>query len=228
VPDGNSIQAIQLTYDETDELRFLSELDSWCPVSPSLPGASLTRRTEWLAARVALKRLLGVLSLNLALKTDSAAPYPVLVDSVTLRPSDYFVSWAHTHKCVVAGVSREPVGVDVEAASRSVSKVLKRIASEEEISRTREIRSHDGQPIPAELAIWCGKEAMAKATGLGMKWGLKNFEFTSEHRGVWLIKTDKEGPRKVSTAAVSLFLREGWLVAFAGTQPQLLKGPTWN
>ncbi len=228
MPDVNTIQAIQLTYEPSDELRLSEELAGWCPVPQSLGEASVTRRVEWLAARVALKRLLGLLSLDLVLEPNSTAPYPVLRQAITHFPTAFHVSWAHTVDCVVVGVSRLPLGVDIEAADRCVLKVLDRIASEEERIRTRAIKSHDGQPVPQGLALWCGKEAMAKATGLGMKWGLKNFEFTTENGGAWLVKTHREGPRNIPTAAVGLFLRGRWLMAFAANQPEVLDGPVWN
>lgn len=228
VVDMNSIQAILLTYEASDEARFLAELEGWCAVSPSLAGASETRRVEWLAARVALKRLLGLFSPNLVLSPESTEPYPVLEEAVTRRPSMLSVSWGHTHHCAVVGVSTLPFGVDVEAMDRSVSKVLNRIASPKEVSRTQKIHCQDGQPAPSGLALWCGKEAMAKATGLGMKWGLKNFELLSESGGAWLVKVDKEGPRKIPSAAVGFFRQGQWLVAFAGSHPQISKGPVWN
>lgn len=188
-----------------------------------LDKLSLTRRSEWIVSRFLLKQLLGAFSLSAEWSKNAEYGFPELRDPETKNLLPWQVSWSHTERFAVAALSRFSVGIDAEPFSRSVEKILNRVASSEEVQAFCPPRFGDREVDPP-LALWCAKEAAAKATGLGMRWGLKNFEVGPERENVWEVKVLQEGPRRFHQLGVRFVEREGCLLAIACERAQLL-GP---
>ncbi|MEW6264791.1 MAG: 4'-phosphopantetheinyl transferase superfamily protein [Thermodesulfobacteriota bacterium] len=130
----------------------------------------LKRKREFLAARLALKKL--------ARRLDPAGPEvkastietlaedgikPAL--SVDGRKIDLYVSVAHDRRFVVAAAGYHPLGVDVEEASDKVIRGESAFTSD----RERKLIETSGLPrVRAATRVWTLKEAAAKALGLNL------------------------------------------------------------
>lgn len=211
-----------------DSVRLASDLSKWCDVPESINSAHLTRRSEWFAARFSLFTLLQQLGSSAKLVMHPVHGYPELQESNPKTNSNLFTSWSHSDDFVAVVVGKSPVGVDVEPVNRSVEKVRERIATDEEFAKfeTNPLVI-EGQAIPTSLALWCAKEAVAKASGLGMRWGLKNFELQWREGEIWPVTITQHGPRALKDPAIRYSLREGFLVAVCGSRAELLEPPSW-
>lgn len=112
--------------------------------------SSHARRCEWLAVRALLKELLGV---------------PAVVEydqsgKPSLRGCKHFLSISHTNGYVAVALSPEPVGLDVELATREVGAVYRRFMRDEELA---------GVPVSmvnrTKLLRWTSSEALYKLVG---------------------------------------------------------------
>lgn len=208
---GNiGIHTASLRFLERDAAALHSELADEYSSFYSLTKASRARETEWLASRVLLRRFLRRLGLNLNLKMDPDFGFPELIDPVTQTPAPFFASWSHTENRIVAAGSDLPVGIDIERWDRPVAHLLRRFACDGETE------------LLSPIELWCAKEAVAKATGLGMRWGLKNFEVLGKEGPVWKVGIRNAGPRLLKDPAVVFSTQEPYLIALCGERAQLL------
>ncbi len=192
---------------------ILPGLDGCCDVPTDLDAMHPARRWEWIQARVMLFEWLEKRQIDARLVMNAEFGYPEIVDKHTGRPLDYFSSWSHTLDFVVVVVARKPIGVDVEALDREVGKSIARIADADEMECfARDLRAHASE-LPAPLALWCAKESIAKAGGLGLRAGLKNFRLSPDADGRWSVSLRRQGPRPLADAVVSFCRRERFLVA---------------
>ena len=111
------------------------------------------QRTEWLACRVAVRRLVeaqGGVYTGLY-KDDYGKPH--------LRDLPWFISISHTGGWAAAVLHQSrPVGIDIEPIRDQFQRVVPRILSPGEISHAA------GQP--SRLAVyWCAKESLYKLYG---------------------------------------------------------------
>jgi len=135
-------------------------------------------RLRFVACRAVLRRLLAACL--------TTAPTEVRLVEETygkLRLADPHASpkWtfnvAHSGRlgCVALGLAR-PIGVDVEAPRQPVNLDLmcSKILSENEMQQYRRVASEDR--LPTFLRLWTLKEAVAKATGWGLRLPLAEIE----------------------------------------------------
>lgn len=216
------ISASSLRYSEHDAERLQGDLGGWCDVPSELDSAHLTRRAEWFASRVAVLKMLQANQLRAQLKMHSIHGYPELQSQSPLE-----VSWAHTRGFVFAALSEKALGVDTERLDRPMGSVADRISNPSE-RRLLENLFVEGVAVPSALALWCAKEAAAKASGLGMRWGLKNFELQPSDRGVWPLILRQPGPRAIHDPAVRFAVQDEFLVALCTERTLLLRSLTWN
>lgn len=225
VVDLTAIKIAWLCHGPSDSERLEREWGEGCGVPKEIEGVAITRRSEWLVARVTLRKMLDHFVLKARLDKNAEFGFPELRDPTSNVKLAWEVSWSHTDGFAVVVLGDRPLGVDAEPMTREVKQVLSRIASFEEVARVGNPETPEGVAIPGALALWCAKEAAAKATGLGMRWGLKNFELGAESGGVWSVAIHKPGPRMLLDPAVRFQVQDGFVVALCGERAQLLKPP---
>ena len=110
-----------------------------------------SRRAEWLAVRVLLRRMCGD---NARIVYDEAGK-PMLCNAVG------FISVSHTKGyAVLAHSESKPVGIDVEQAARNASLASRRFLNEVYLAQVPE-----GDRDAYVLACWCSCEALFKLLG---------------------------------------------------------------
>ena len=152
-------------------------------------AARLSRPEPWIAARVALRSVLG--------QRLGVAPSELVFalgrhGKPELPGSGVHFNLAHSGERALIAVAEVEVGVDVERLQRS-SRAVERTLTDGE-------RAALGPDRHVELLrVWCRKEALAKAIGGGLGWAPENFD-TSRPDGF---------------ALVDLALSEGYVGALA-------------
>ncbi len=223
-----NLTGCSLRHFNVDAARVASDLGGWCDVPESIYTAHPTRRSEWFAARFALRTLLSQMGSTSRLVMHPVHGYPELRDGDGKVNMNMFTSWSHSEDFVAVIVGKSPVGIDVEPLNRVVEKVRERIATDEEYRRFEgQAPLENAPPISTSLALWCAKEAVAKATGLGMRWGLKNFELNEREGDLWSVTIQTPGPRPLTDPVIRYEVREGFLVAVCGHRTELLAPPSW-
>ncbi len=223
------IHAASCFFADSDAPNLEKELIECREVSCDLSDQVVTRRAEWLSGRVVMTRIAKSCGWRGELRMHAENGYPEFFsDEAATEPSG-FVSWAHSRGFAVASVAPQAVGIDTESLARPVEAVLDRIASAKEIKPLRKLGVVvQGGAVPLALALWTAKEAAAKATGLGMRWGLANFVLLPEVDGSWPVRIVHPGPRHLTEPVVRFGVREGHLVAICSERALLLKGVSWT
>lgn len=211
-----------MRYEGGDADRLCAALAPWCHIPEDIKKAELTRRAEWAAARLLAKKLLDGVSPDTAVRLHPKHGFPVVIVDKT-ESSSYFLSWAHSRGMIAAVLSSKPVGVDLEPVARDASRLLTRISSAQERKRLGDFVSVEGENVPSPIALWCAKEAAAKATGNGMHAGLAGYQLLSEDRPVWTLSIATPGPRTLRDPGVRFF-RLGEFVGAVCTERALLLG----
>lgn len=87
---------------------------------------------------------------------------------------DLYVSFSHTADVMIGCLGRFPVGIDLEKRDRDVQRVAKRFSTLKELGMDHfeTLEGKEYSEIP--LAVWCGKEALGKALGIGMKYSWRS------------------------------------------------------
>lgn len=122
---------------------------------------------SWLLGRLAAKEATGRLwNLPPATVEVLRGPEGAPQAGSNQRPSaNGWVSISHTVGAAAAVASESPVGVDLERLDRTISPRVWRWAFSPEEQEM--LYGPDGR-FPPELALWCAKEAAAKAWGRGL------------------------------------------------------------
>jgi phosphopantetheinyl transferase len=141
---------------------------------------------------------------SFAIAHDAAGRPYLESDEDTLLP---VLSLAHTEAGAVAIAAAGPVGIDVEPLTRDTQAILPDFATAEEIALIDDLATTclDGT---APTRLWCAKEAVAKALGLGLQGRPKDFEALAvEENGDFLVQHGPSGERLVAhTLAVGSFI----------------------
>lgn len=99
--------------------------------------------------------------------------------------------WSHSHgRLLLAYGEHGWVGVDVESRIRRIDplRVARRYFAAEEIAA---LQSRDGDARqPAFLRLWCAKEAVLKAHGGGIAFGLHRVVFDAAADGLRMLRCD--------------------------------------
>ncbi|MBY0371607.1 4'-phosphopantetheinyl transferase superfamily protein [bacterium] len=222
-----AIKTDTVRYSEIDAMDLRAAVEPWCPMPEDIEKAVLTRRAEWLAGRLAAKRLLEPVLPDAVVQMHSIDGYPMVI--VDKKPKEgFFLSWAHASGWAIAALGPQTLGIDLEPENRPVKSVLERISDDQERAAfsSGEI-SVDGKPAPLPLAFWVAKEAAAKATGQGMRHGLKGYRLGSAPTsgGVWPLQITTPGPRPLRDPAIRFFRIGPCLGALCSERPLLLESP---
>jgi len=147
---------------------------AWLARDPSCPAQAQAR--EWLAAQLDA-------GIGLPLQRDARGrPY-------LAAPFDAFdASWSHSGKHLLVALARGAcVGVDVEwvQPKRRVRAIAERYFTAGEQAWLEASRD----PVTAFHRLWCAKEAVLKAHGHGLAFGLDRLEFTEAATGALQLTT---------------------------------------
>jgi 4'-phosphopantetheinyl transferase len=99
--------------------------------------------------------------------------------------------WSHSHgRLLVAYAPRGRVGVDVEARARATDpmRIARRYFADEEIATLAAL--HADTRLDAFLRLWCAKEAVLKAHGGGIAFGLHKAVFDASGDGLRMLRCD--------------------------------------
>ncbi|MDB4584570.1 4'-phosphopantetheinyl transferase superfamily protein [Draconibacterium sp.] len=108
------------------------------------------RKTEYLAARLLSKELLGFKP-EIAYEPSGK---PVLENS------DFKISISHSAELVTVIISKKKVGIDVENTKRNIDKIAKRFLHINELNHILTLK----KPHPIKALYWSAKEAIFKCT----------------------------------------------------------------
>lgn len=108
--------------------------------------------------------------------SDWGFPFFELSTAESKNPRNLFASLSHTDDAAAAAIGSFPSGIDVEINSRSIERVVDRLCSPDETELLRSPPIGDCGTELGPIWVWTAKEAIAKATGLGMRKGLKVFQ----------------------------------------------------
>ncbi len=177
------------------------------------------RRQSYFGARAALATLVGPLGLEEPVLNNEVFGFPTLGSGPTLPA---YISLAHTQGAAMAAMAPTPIGVDIELKNRDASKTVRRIFNSEEAESFARLGL-------APVYAWVAKEAVSKALGLGMKFGMAAFCVDWNSEGVFTVRVDvphHQAPFSFSSLGVRLVERGAYLIGVAGEMEQLASEPT--
>lgn len=152
------------------------------------------RKNEWLAVRIALKRLLlqdGLLKNPKHMsvrKTKLGAPYIVIYEPDTGNYLQLNCSLSHKDKIVFAAYaknSKQHVGIDMEKRSWRIPCLRRKFVSD------KDHLIEKGDYIGDKTLLWTFKEATSKVKGTGFRCGFRNLVCMEKSLGLCEI-TDEE------------------------------------
>ncbi len=213
-----------LRYNEADSLRLEEAARPFLSgVTPRMKGKSLARNTAFLAGRAALAFAFGRLGWSGQVKPDPDLGFLRALPSAGHPP--IFANISHTRNIAVAAVANYPVGVDVEHKERSALKVLSRVATPDELIFAREgsLLVND-IPVSKAIALWSSKEAISKAVGLGITFGMQAFEIDLSVAAPYPVVIRQKGPMHVEDPAVLVHLFDDYLISVCTSKELLRSG----
>lgn len=88
-------------------------------------------------------------------------------------------NYSHSDSGVLVGISREPIGVDIQNTTVYRENVAKRVAHPEELRLLGESQ----EPGQLFTKLWCLKEAYVKYLGTGIRFSLGSLDFSEMLKG---------------------------------------------
>jgi phosphopantetheinyl transferase len=162
------------------------------------------RRSSFLAARIALKRLFRqqqeenfqILPREIeTVCTDSAKPCCVHQN----HPQPFCCSLSHDNRFAVAVLSNGSVGVDVEPVSDKALKSARLYMSEKE----QQLMAQSAlEPRQAAVRVWSAKEAVSKATGMPLTDAWQRVQLVAIGETESRLSIDEKAPLAVAHASV--------------------------
>lgn len=220
-PKGVTLCILSFKTSDREQLEHYSQMVIADPDSNN-HGKSALRQITYNAGRTAA----ALAFQNLGLKA-KLIPHPMfdylIAQNENQGAMDLHVNISHTEGLAVATVAPAPVGVDVEHSDRSVTRILSRFAVDEE---QRSLCSTLCINAPAELALWCAKEAFLKATGLGIKFGLKRVKVNLEVGPLYRVHSDLKGRLRLHAPAIHYEIFEKFVIAVCSEREVLGRGLT--
>ncbi len=190
--------------------------------APSHGRHNLYRELEFYAGRAAIAALLKAVGIHGCVRVNPLHGYLQLCKTDGNGGLAY-LNISHTAQIAVAVLSPAPVGVDDENGNRIIQKILPRFTTSNERKNIRPIRIQNNL-FPGEIALWCAKEAMSKALGLGIKFGLDRFQVDNGGDPPWSINTTLTGPQLLEQPTVLFHGYENYLIAVCSERWELHRG----
>jgi len=214
-----------LEYDAQDHPALVERARGIVPPEAMTRGGKAPlRQTAFFAGRAALAWGLEKLGWRGVIRADKEFGY-LVAEPASGMPA-LFVNISHTELIAVAVIATSPVGIDVEKISRDASRVITRVSSPVEIARLSSWKIFvDGKHIPSPLLLWSGKEAVSKALGLGITFGMHCFEIDLQSEtGLYDVRVSGSGPLKLENPALKYFLHQEYLVSVCTEKERLGSG----
>lgn len=101
------------------------------------------------------------------------------------------IGWSHSHgRLLIAYAGDGRIGIDIEAGGRATDpmRIARRYFAEEEVEALAALGGDARQS--AFLRLWCGKEAVLKAHGGGIAFGLHKAVFAAGERTLRMLRCD--------------------------------------
>jgi phosphopantetheinyl transferase (holo-ACP synthase) len=187
-------------------------------------GKVFSRRLTFYAGRAAVADLLAHQGKKATVKPEENFGYLQLFDSQGIAVPDLFVNISHTVDIAVAVLGSAPIGVDVESIHRSAERVLIRVASQEELGRSHESWVVEGGTIPSGISLWSAKEAVSKAVGLGIKFGMRDFQIGKPEGALYPVQIRQKGPMALTDPVVRFLRYEDWVISVCSERQVLTAG----
>ena len=195
------------------------------PLMPRV-GKSETRIFSHYAGRCAAAVLLAKQSLDAFVVPNSAYGFLQIADANYKIIPEQFLNISHTRDIAVAVLGPSPVGIDIEACARPISRrVLERVSLESELNllKDEKIIFWNGE-CPSPVALWSSKEAVSKAVGLGLKFGMKVFEIGLSPSGKFPVTIKAKGPFHLHSPMVQLLIDEEYAITICAETEILKRG----
>lgn len=201
---------------ETPELALRAKTVSSDPRVENFEQ-SQNRHRSFVAGRCAIAIAFKRLGIDASVSPNSKYGFLELVPKTQCDSPEIKISLSHTEELVAVAISPLTIGVDIELKDRDASKVMGKVATESDLVEARQgVYAANGVAVPPEIAIWCSKEAVSKAVGLGMHQGLKDFKISFLHSYPYPVAHALKGPLELHEGVVALDYFENYLIAICG------------
>jgi 4'-phosphopantetheinyl transferase EntD len=211
-----------LRYEPADRTR----LERWArrivPGELRKSGRSESRQLAYLAGRAALALALDRLGASGSVVADPQFGFLRFLPASGMDPA--FVTVSHSANSAVAAVSPGGIGLDTEAVTRDASRVYTRVATARELAALPAFCARTGLP---PICLWSAKEAFSKATGLGIKFGLHDFQIHLEGLPPCRGETRLRGPLPIADPSLLWEIDAGFVIAVCAERPWLGRGIGW-
>ena len=188
-------------------------------------GKSESRQLEFFAGRAALVLAFEKLGWRGYVEPDPTFGYLCAHSESEGTFSKCFSNISHTKNMAVAVVGMSPVGVDVELISRDPSKVLERVAMEEELLGLKSLSLVvEGARVPGSVALWSAKEAVSKAIGLGIKFGMRDFVVDLKGPLPHHVQVRRSGPLELIDPVIRFYRQGNYLIALCSARQEMSLG----
>lgn len=185
-------------------------------------GRSLARTAEFFAGRAALAAVLRRVGWDGFIDPDPTYGYLVTRPKAAGGSVPPHVNVTHTDGIAVAVAADCHVGVDVEAVARDARRAVSRVATEDELRGLDALTvSVGGRAVPGPVALWSAKEAVSKATGLGIKFGMSCFVVSLRGAAPYPVRIEREGPLHVDQPAVRFHCHDRYVISVCAERNRL-------
>lgn len=194
--------------DESLKQETLTVVDA---IPDRILTASSARQRSFYGGRTALRRLLKQAGVSKDVRITANPQFGYL--QIPSRPNAH-INLSHTENISVAVLASSPVGVDIESLSRPMKpSVFERVTTEDERETCRALDpAWASQPI----VWWSAKEAVSKACGLGIKFGMREFGLKPMGGKVWDVKCRIPSPFALRDPIVEQIEWNGYVISVCG------------
>ena len=114
-------------------------------------------------------------------------------------------------------MSQSPVGIDIEEIDRKTRNLIPRIATEKEAENLK------NSSLSPSVLLWCVKEAIVKAYGIGHRFSFRRYEVEISQKLPWKVTKDPKikTPFKIKHPYVNFVLKGNYLVAICGEKSEI-------
>lgn len=187
-------------------------------------GKSLERFRAHLAGRAAVAILLERLKIKGWVVPDPEFGFPRVVDQLGNPIPETHINISHSGDFAAAVIAATPVGIDIEYLKRDASRVMSRVVTPTESDWLLN-HSEWKRGISSPLLLWCGKESVSKATGLGIVFGLNKIEIDVTSTKLPLpVHLELEGPQKLKNPSLDVRAVDQLLLAVCADKATLANG----
>lgn len=193
---------------------------------PRKSGKSDGRIRSYYAGRCAVAFLFESIGAKHYITPNSDYGFLEVYNASARKVDSLFINLSHTEQIAVAVMADSSIGVDIEDSNRDAKKVMRRVATSQEIQWIKERPETflNGKKISTDIFLWSSKEAFSKAVGLGMKFGLQKFEILKNLDAPFKGKSSVNGPLSVMEPSIIIDFYENFLISICTDRKNFLTG----